>query len=241
MIIKKILILIAKLSVAILPYIFIYAVLIYIFKNLNKEISNSILEYLKVLAWPIVVIIFVNNFKSDIAGLIQRISEMDNPFLGKFKTNNIDKQNQQNQNIIADPNSNDINNIDFQKIVDDKEQEIVDLKNTTDELNKNYSIAQIELDFERIYNLIFSSQIDLLVKVNTYSQVSFSDMDDHFFKTKQLAPTVFKNWSTQLYINFLINSGLIILDNKNLQVLITTKGRAFVGYLSRMNYRKYGI
>ena len=234
MIIKKLLILIAKLSVVILPYVFIYAVLIYIFKNLNKEISNSILEYFKILVWPIVILIFVNNFKSDIAGLINRINEWESP-LGKVKTIN---PNQQNMNTVTNSSAN---NDDFQKIVDDKEKEIVDLKNTTDELNKNYSIAQIELDFERIYNLIFSSQIDFLVKVNTYSQVSFSDVEDHFFKTKQLAPIVFKDWNTQLYINFLMNSGLIVLNNENSQVLITTKGRAFIGYLSKMNYKKYGI
>jgi hypothetical protein len=227
-----------KTAFLILLLVSIYALFTYLIKTLNIELSKEALEYIKVLIWPAVVIIIIFLFKLNLAHLIENISEWDNPFLGKGKTRApIQEQNSSNVNDQVTETKGE----DFEKILDSKEKEIKAIKDNQNQLIEQLTRAQIELEFERIYNLIFASQIDLLLKLNQYPEVEWSFIIDHFSKIKLSSLHMFDQWEAPQYIQFLINNQLVEIKLTNQTSQITVKGKAFLSYLTTMNYKKYGI
>lgn len=217
----------------------LYSGLIYTVKNLSDIIAKNILEYIRVLSWPVVVIFIALTFRANIAQLIERMEEWEIPFVGKGKAHGglLQQQEAVKTNVILAQNEGE----DFKAIVATKESEISALKDNTNQLVDKLTRAQIELDFERIYNIIFASQIDLLLKINNFPRVQFAYITDHFIKAQQAALSMLKDWNVSQYINFLIVNQLIEYNVELQAITITQKGRAFLSYLSVMNYQKYGI
>lgn len=237
--ITKILKLVLKIILTVGSFIALYACSVYIIKNISDVVSKNILEYMKVLTWPVVVLLIAWTFKSNIAQLIERMEEWDFPFIGKGKARSasIDQQATIKTDVIVTQNEGD----DFKAIVATKESEISALQNNTQQLVDKLTRAQIELDFERVYNIIFSSQIDLLLKINNFNDVEFAYLSDHFLKAQQASSETLKEWDVFMYIRFLINNQLINYNDSLSTLSITQKGRAFISYLAVMGYKKYGL
>lgn len=217
--------------------ILLYSATLYIFINLSNEIAKNILEYLKVLIWPSVALLTIFVFKTNIALLIGRMEEFDFPFFkGRAKSVYQPQESVQKDIVVAQNEGED-----FKAVVAEKEAEIKALRDSTEDLIAKLTRAQIELEFERIYNLIFRSQIELLSKMNTVTQVEFSYVIQHFFALQKQFPEVFKDWNPYKYIQFLITNNLVEYEYQTSSVSITQKGKAFVAYLVLMNYQKYGI
>ncbi|MFA6097638.1 MAG: hypothetical protein WC788_08520 [Candidatus Paceibacterota bacterium] len=176
--------------------ILIYSGALYVIKNNSHELSQDILEYLKVLIWPLVILLIVYLFKSNIADLIGRIEEWEAPFIGKGKTHGVNPQQEIAKTFPRDEGK------DFKMVIDAKEKEISALKDNEQELVDKLTRAQIELDFERIYNLIFASQIDLLLKVNAFGKVEFAYVLDHYSRAQQASASLLKDWTFSQYIKF---------------------------------------
>jgi len=215
---------------------------IYIFRTLTETIALTILEYLRVVIWPFTILILTLTFKNKIAGLIDRINEWDIPIIGKGKAQAVNEAFQQQENAIQkDVLHKNNDDEDFKAIIDAKENELSNLKNNNVQLIDLLTQAQIELDFERIYNIIFASQIDLLLKISNFPNVEVAYVTDHFSKVQQAGYYVLKSWSLREYLRFLLDNQLLQISDDVQNVSITQKGRAFIYYLSKMNYKKYGI
>lgn len=237
--IKKYLMVIIKAILFIGFVILLYASLIFLYKNLTDALAKNILEYFRVLAWPVVVLLIAFTFRVNIAQLIERVDEWEIPFVGKGKAHGALAQQQEviKTDVVVAQNEGE----DFKAIVTAKESEITALRDNSQQLVDKLTRAQIELDFERIYNVIFASQIDLLLKINNFPQVEFAYIADHYTKAQQASILILKDWNVFQYIQFLITNQLIEYKVDTLMVSITQKGRAFLSYLTIMNYKKYGI
>ena len=218
--------------------ILIYAATVYMLKNISSEISKGILDYIRVIVWPAVALIVVAVFRSNLAQLIERLEEGDNPFLGKWKASHLDSVSQQEGDVVldtetqgADPN--------FDKVIEEREAEIGALKDNEQQLLDKLTIAEIELDFERIYNLIFASQIELLAKLSVNSPVDISYVVNHYSGVQRANRKALKDWNVGQYMAYLLRMQLVELNDS--MTSITSKGRAFISYLNRMSYRKYDL
>lgn len=219
--------------------VLVYSGFVFLAKSLTDTIAKDILEYIKVLIWPIVVFLIAFTFRANISHLIERMDEWEIPFVGKGKAHGALAQQQETikTDVVVAQNEGE----DFKAVVAAKETEISALKDNTQQLIDKLTRAQIELDFERIYSHIFSSQIDLLLKINNFPLVEFAYIVDHYGKVQQAAIAILKDWTVFQYIQFLINNQLIEYRVDTMTVSITQKGRAFLSYLTVMNYKKYGI
>lgn len=238
-VVKNIFIVASYFLVVLAGAILVYSAMLYILKNVSIKISKEILEYLKVIIWPSVILICIFLFKSNIAGLIERMDEWDIPFIGKGKTSGMLKQQQ--EGISTDSKISQDEENDFKAVLEKRETEVSALKKNTDELAEQLTRAQVDLDFERIYNLIFASQIELLSTINYLDRANFDYIIDYFLKVKNKNRPVFNEWDVAQYIRFLLINQLIENDIQKTQIIITQKGRAFLAYLAMRNYKKYGI
>jgi hypothetical protein len=90
--------------------------------------------------------------------------------------------------------------------------------------------AQLEAAFERIYNLIFGSQIVALRRLNEAGRVSVEGSRAFFEPYTRQYPQIYNNYSFEQWANFLKNVGLVV-QNGNL-FEITDLGRDFLIYIT---------
>ena len=90
------------------------------------------------------------------------------------------------------------------------------------------------LDLERIYRIIFGSQIDLLKRLRLNPAGESATNTITFFVLTQRIFPVIKNWLFSQYVSFLLNNQLIYLQNE--YYFITDKGRAFLAYIEFFNF-----
>jgi len=172
-------------------------------------------------------------FKKEIADKIKTIKSVS-------KDGILMDQNQEIKNTNVKSNNNDdlLGNID--SIVIKQQKEIikkdlldrnlsVNTPETTDILIHQLAISQLKLNFEKIYNIIFGTQIHLLKKLNenpkhpdyveSYSQ---GVIDNH----QEMA-----NWDINNYLNFLFENALIIFNKEDNVYAITNYGHEFLLWL----------
>lgn len=199
---------------------------------LNLTTSAMVLEYIKVLIWPSIVFLLIITFKSNFSGLLDRIAEFSLPGGVSGIVHPLVQQKLTTEvNTLEDTAQ-------FKELLKDK---IIEVTTVNTNLANELSIKEVELDFERIYNIIFASQIDLLLKMNNFSNVKFMYIEEHFNKVKQVSEVVFNDWNTMQYIYFLIDTKLIEYFSDSSLAQMTLKGKVFLQYLSARNYQKYGI
>lgn len=225
--------LIARLAIAfILPYFG----LAWIVKNVEVESTRIILEYIKVLIWPIVVLFSAALFKGDISDLIRRIVR-GNILGNEFNLQPPTQNNSSEVNLATVPAEEKTALVEF---INTQQQEIENTRTTIEQLKKQLAERELFLDFERIYQRIFASQIKLLEDLNQSEFLSLIRIELYFRFIQNTSPAVFNSWNTSQYLNFLFRNELISWrDTQCLE--IAPKGKAFLEYLRIMSYRKQGI
>ncbi|MFZ2390371.1 MAG: hypothetical protein WAW15_00945 [Minisyncoccales bacterium] len=218
--------------------ILLYGGLVFLFKNITEILVKNILDYIKVLIWPIVVLTIALTFREKIADLIERLEELEVPGFVKGKTHPFTQQ--EDVGIIPKEKENE----DFKKLVSEKEEAIKALKGSNQDLIEKLTRSEVEIDFERIYNVIFANQIELLNQIiNLGGSVSYDFVVNHYEKVQKTFPTL-NNWDTTKYLNFLITVKLVEFSSLSggvISVIVTSKGKAFLAYLTSRNYKKLGL
>jgi hypothetical protein len=90
--------------------------------------------------------------------------------------------------------------------------------------------AQLEAAFERIFNLIFGSQILALRRLNERNHVTIDEAKEYFEVVTAPFSDFYKNYGFEGWLGFLIGNGLVARDGNLIQ--ITDLGRDFLLYLT---------
>lgn len=95
--------------------------------------------------------------------------------------------------------------------------------------------TKIVLEFEKIYNAIFGSQIKLLKELN--ASIPHGKSESEIFngvdKVLQKFPNVFSDWTKEQYLGFLYEMTLVTKNETYNTVHITVRGVEFLTWLTR--------
>lgn len=101
-------------------------------------------------------------------------------------------------------------------------------------LIKYLADAQLLLQFEQTYNVIFGSQISLLKRINTLGRMTQGELQAFVGGVFQQFPDQFRGWDLDSYLAYLYNSLLITNDKENdNKVGLTVRGVEFLAWMTR--------
>ncbi|WP_318455456.1 hypothetical protein [Photobacterium leiognathi] len=194
------------------------------------------------LAWPTVVIICVFILKDKIQNIFSGGLKS-----AKYKDAEFHFSDQQS----AKPNLPDqqdlqrlvpIDSSGFRKEVEDRLQgqltHISSDQEKIDVLVKNLAQAQLTAFFEKIYYNIFGTQIRLLeyLSVQESGTAKTTDITPFFEECKKSNPKLFSESNLSDYLNFFHLWGLLEFGDDHYK--ITKEGRAFLRYITSMQFNK---
>lgn len=207
------------------------------------EIKEFIIELLKYIAWPFVVLISIfilkDKLSSIFSGGIKSAKHGDTEvqfFEGKQPVKPEETEQQDLQHLIpVDPTG-------LRGEVEERIQsQLTQINNDNEKIDilvKNLAQQQISNAFEKVYYNIFGSQIRLLefLAVQTDGKSDAETLNKFFETTKKDNPDIFKEWEFSDYMNFLVNWELV--KNENNEWSITHNGRAFIIYITALQLNK---
>lgn len=99
-------------------------------------------------------------------------------------------------------------------------------------LRNHYAALLLRSGYNEIYQLVFGSQISLLQWLNTkLESIPDTHIDFIYYEdAKSRYPELYKTYSFESYLNFMINSNLIIFEEQGYK--ITKLGRGFLTYMT---------
>lgn len=182
-------------------------------------------------------VFFVLLFKKNIRNLIDRIIEVGK---GGIKCNSMPEQtpvldnvekklNENSQEFLLPTIKHNISLIN--KYITENKDKFPTDKEEIEHLK--YCLADITfiLRCERVYQIIFGSQIRVLKKLNAGIDVSIEEINIILEENKKALPLVFEKWDVNMYMYFLIESNLIeVIEEK---YLITNFGMDFIKWMNR--------
>lgn len=196
------------------------------------EIAKLVLDYLTVLlTWPVVVLVvliyFLRTFKESISDFLCRVEEGEGYGIKVKATSPSDQRKEVNE---IKPVSN-LNDIELEGyIAENPQRAILEYR----KLLKSYH-------WERAFNLIYGTQLDLLVHLEQKGAVGEKYINlllfyNEFIRRSKLATTQLVD-----YVGFLKDSQFITIDGpeSDLIVKITSYGVDFLSYI-RSQYPYYG-
>lgn len=218
---------------------------------------ENFLKIIDELKWPIAVIICVIFFKKPIVRLLDRVKSLRGGNYGLETENRITQEDAGKplKEDVAKPlpeNADKVSKITttkasslekslslFSDATRSKIQEVVENESEisaveTDkeraEILFNYSEAILTiLIFERIYNLIFGSQLAILNYLNSSFNESLSSIKFFYENAIKNYPDL-ANYSYEQYIAFLHRNELVEID-ENSNIIISWRGRDFLKFL----------
>ena len=204
-----------------LIYVFIVLSILIIFSRLlrdgliQKDVLDFVFNVTNNLAWPLVTICLALFFKEQIGNLISRVKKFESP-LGSIQTDE--------RTVQSDP---------LEKKVP---QTLGDGELTTKETEG----LQRFLFFERTYNLIFGTQIEIL-KYFRKDRTGYlkPNLEKVYLDWQQEEDKpALKNYPFENYINYVLNNGLIfqeVIDGA-ISYKITEIGKDFLDYIEEQRY-----
>ena len=194
---------------------------------------------MKVLAWPLAVIIisciFFIIFRRSIAGLLGRTSE-----IGRKGLKTMPEQSQKLADTNKTPTEELMETFNSQII---REREVAiqtyletrSVSSNNDKikvLTRHLAIVQLFSSFEKTYNLIYGSQVCILEELNEKRLGVLKEDIKRFYDDGEIKwPQFFLDYSFDAYLNFLKTSGII--TEKDGCLFITNYGVEFLEYLAR--------
>ena len=210
----------------------LFTIIVPFYFLLNRNYSNTviIMEFLKITLWPLLVIFLIFQFRKEISLFLGNIKVLN--IMGNSVSTDYQKNRQEN-----DSNKNGDDSL---KLKNSKEyitvvKELNVVKETDKELKERLERIEVELEFERIYNLIFGSQIFLLKLLVNNSMGAYDIIN--YYQSVILKFVVLHTWDFNLYLRILVNNNLITIDQNIYK--ITPKGILFIKYIEVI--RQYNL
>lgn len=198
-------------------------------------------EILKALGWPhfsfLFALAFVLLFRSQLAGLISRVTSIGKEGVKAAPTPEAQREKQRTEAVqellLAIGDSIVLREVEG-RIKSDLENRGLELEgDTVKVLIKHLAASKILLEFEQVHNLIFGSQIFLLKKLNEVAGQGQKReyVITHFERAKELFKPEFDDWSFEQYMAFLIGRSLVTVDVETYH--ITNLGVEYLTWLAR--------
>lgn len=220
--------------------VILIALLVLFIDVIGRDLSEQFLKYVAIIvSWPVAVTLIALLFKKEIADLIGRLTNAEFPG-GKIQAAQPGASGPQDDNVSTpSPQSKEL----IEDIRRDYEERFKNYeenhKTTINLLFDEISKKELELEFERIYNVIFGSQIRLLGLLLPRGELGLPrKFVDSFFREIQKVWPSLSTWSTDSYLEYLINATKIIEVTPTGNYKITPKGEEFLIYISSRNYSK---
>ncbi len=217
-----------RLFAFILFFVFLGLIIICV-KFLDYNSTMLFFDYLKILVWPVIILIFISLFKENIAKFIDETEWMN---FGKNKI----KRKLLTQDVIKSKDEIDILE-EYKGLKTEYKGMINAMGNDIESLKKELTNKKIEIEFERIFRVIFGSQLSLLDSLLHMRKINFFRIQE-YFQMVQKNNYPLRVWNLNEYLDFLIKNQLIVPDNGD-GYKITIKGEAFMFYIK--DIQKYNI
>lgn len=210
------------------------------------KITELIIDLLKVIAWPIVVLITIYLLKESLRDLIKRIRKIGNDSVGIEASASSEQSSVSNTNplsVLSKKSSNETIEkalglfnqetlVYFKEFVKTETQleSITNHEERESTLFRYSQVLYLILHFNRIYSHIFGSQLDLLQALNGSPNETRESLRVFYTNAKSQNPKFFENYSYEQYLEFLRQNNLIRIDNTN-KVEIMDLGKDFLKYI----------
>lgn len=201
------------------------------------DYARLILDFLRVLIWPALALFLVFWFRRELSEFIDRVWRV------KFPGGEVEAETQKD----LQESDEDFEDAEGALAKDGEllgemekqyEARYAELEQNTQKLIQELSLKELQLEFERIYNVIFGSQIRLLELVRTKPDgADWHCLSAYYEQVKRTNPGSFTNWAVDQYLQFLLTRKLIELDPAGYHRL-TEKGSSFLSYLTNLKYPK---
>jgi hypothetical protein len=228
--ILKVIISIFKILYKLVYLLIVITLPVFVLYYWNFQYVDKIIDFLKISWWPLVLLFIILLFKEEVGSFINDISELD--IFG-----NKAKRNKQIPNQDSQPSKELDVSKEYKEINEQYKTLINSLGNNVDTLKNQLANKEIELDFERIFNVIFGSQIFILKYLLTANFVGLNDIAKYYGTVQRNNPTL-QSWGINQYLFFLISSKLIEPAISG-GFQITPKGKLFIMYIEEI--RKYNL
>ncbi len=210
---------------------------------MNIEELKLIEELVNALIWPTVVVIIILIFKKQIQSLISRITKVGygDKYIEAEQEIDVKKQKKDNKKVPEVSKIDRVLNFFQPETINtflqevDKDTNIETFEEETQKielLRKYASIIFLMLHFDRIYYLIFGSQIKILQQLNKLLPETRESLRIFYDEIKR-SSVIFDNYSYEDYLNFLFSYSLIREDDG--VVSLTILGSDFLKYLLDSN------
>lgn len=211
--------------------------------------TEIILKFLSSIAWPIIVLIIFLILKSPLSALISNLKKIS--YGGtSLETNPESSQKEQINELEKSDNS--VNSSNFVTFLDKfsaetnaeliqivnnetKIEEITDLQNKVNQLYDYAKLLVLLKNFERIYSIIFGSQIRILQRLNYTITENIEDLKLYYENAVKYYPETYKNYNFIDYLKFLTTNKLVNYTEGDNSLTITNFGQDFLRYITESN------
>lgn len=206
-----------------------------------------ILNFIGTISWPVVCLIIISYFRKPISRFLKSIKKLSYGDATIERSNK--KQKDENKKIDILTKGNDFTYIDetlnkfseFSKNrcldIIEKETKISEVQDPNQKLERLRKYTQLLIfvrSSEKIYHLIYGSQIRLLQKLN-YSAENVENIKYFYDNAVEYFPEAYKDYSYNNYLDFLVSFELITYNRDTNVVSITEAGKDFLRYIVESN------
>lgn len=204
-------------KIRILTYLTSFAVVIILVNKYflaSEEVNhNLILRYLKVLQWPIVILVLGIVFRPYLPEIVQRAREIG-PGGVKLDPPQQEKVALENEKAFQDVT---------------EKSDVVDLQ-TDGGRKKALRDFQLKWSLEKVYRNIYGTQIDALIRLNAFPDgLGDGQLMDIYTRHRSLAPNPHPNLTE--FTQYLASFGLVSFEPSKRIYKITDIGRLFLDYI----------
>lgn len=207
---------------------------------------EMILNFISSLSWPLVCLIIFYYLRKPISRFLKKVKKVS---YGETSIERQSKKQKDDKSIDILTKGNDFTYIDetlhkfsetskrfaMQVIENEtKVNEVQDDRQRAERVLKYTQLLIIVKDSEKIYQYIYGSQIRLLQKLN-YASEKTENVKYFYDSAAKYFPDIYKDYSYESYLNWLVNQSLISYDREDKIISITETGKDFLIYLIESN------
>lgn len=204
-------------------------------------LSDSFSKTIDALAWPICIIIMALIFKNAISNAISTLAaRVKSLGLSSAIFNEPAQKSDNNEdklkNSLEDVLENEPLIKSYLAWAEEEIKKGVKLTNLPEIAFLKAKVVELHIyfNFEKIYRVIYGSQIHLLMFMNSQTYTAKEEVEKFYLRAKLAFPNLYNQYSFNQWINYLKNE-LLVNENEH-GYSITLEGKTFIIFITRQNY-----